>query len=235
MLFPLYAVLANDPTFSMFNKAVGRLAEIEFKQAKYEQAVKSFHRLENLATSKKELYTAWSGLMESFYLLALYDSVNTYANLILEKGNVNAGAQNKASLFIGKAAMARGDYDTAKDEFINTLNSARDEYGAEAKYRLGEIFYLTKEYKQCYETLIGVSTEFPSYDEWVGKSFLLLADNYLAMGDKFQAKGTLESLITNNFPLQHVKDAARDKLKAMDEAELKEKQKVEADTTDNNR
>jgi hypothetical protein len=91
----------------MFNKAVGRLAEIEFKQAKYEQAVKSFHRLENLATSKKELYTAWSGLMESFYLLALYDSVNTYANLILEKGNVNAGAQNKASLFIGKAAMAR--------------------------------------------------------------------------------------------------------------------------------
>lgn len=232
---PLYKALANDPTFSMFNKAVGRLAEIEFKQGKYEQAVKSFHRLENLATSKKELYTAWSGLMESFYLLAQYDSVNTYANLILEKGNVNAGAQNKASLFIGKAAMSRGDYDTAKDEFLNTLNSARDEYGAEAKYRLGEIFYLTKEYKQCYETLIGVSTEFPSYDEWVGKSFLLLADNYLAMGDKFQAKGTLESLITNNFPLQHIKDAARDKLKAMDEAELKEKQKVEADTIDNNR
>jgi len=232
---PLYGELANDPTFSMFNKAVGRLAEIEFKQARYDQAVKSFHRLENLATSKKELYTAWSGLMESFYLMAQYDSVNAYANLILEKGNVNAGAQNKASLFIGKAAMARGDYETAKDEFLNTLNTAKDEYGAEAKYRIGEIFFLSKEYKQCYETLIGVSTEFPSYDEWVGKSFLLLADNYLAMGDIFQAKATLESLIKNNFPLQHVKDTAQDKLKSIEETELKIKQKIEADTVDNNR
>jgi TolA-binding protein len=186
-----------------------------------------------MAATKKELYTAWSGIMESYYLLAQYDSVNTYAKLILEKGNVNAGAQNKASLFIGKAAMARGDYDTAKDEFLSTLNAARDEFGAEAKYRIGEIFYLTKQHKACYETLVGMNSEFSGYDEWIGKSFLLLADNYVAMGDKFQARGTLESLITNNFPLQYIRDAARDKLKAMDDEALKEKQKLEADTTSN--
>lgn len=231
---PLYTELATDQSFSMANRVMGRVAEIQFKQGKYEPAVTSFHTLEKLATNKKELYTAWSGLMESFYLLAQYDSVNAYANLILEKGNVNAGAQNKASLFIGKSAMARGDYDTAKDEFLNTLNTARDEYGAEAKYRIGEIFYLTKEHKQCYETLIGMSNDFAAYDEWVGKAFLLLADNFIAMGNVFQAKATLESLI-NNFPLEHVKTTARDKMKAIEESELKEKQRIEADTLDNNR
>jgi TolA-binding protein len=159
--------------------------------------------------------------------------VNSYARLIIEKGNVNAGAQNKASLYLGKSAMTRGDYETAKDEFLNTLNSARDEYGAEAKYRLGEIFYLTKENKQCYETLISLIDGFRTYDEWVGKSFLLLADNFLAMNDKFQAKKTLQSLIENDFPLQHIKDAAKDKLKLIEDEELKEKKKIEADTLEN--
>ncbi|HET9053934.1 MAG TPA: tetratricopeptide repeat protein, partial [Cyclobacteriaceae bacterium] len=140
----VYTELSGDPTSPNAAKIAGRIAEVHFKQGRYDEAVKSFHKLERFAANKRDFYTAWSGLMESFYLLAQYDSVPVYANLILEKGNVNAGAQNKASLYLGKAAMAKGDYETAKDEFLNTLNTARDEYGAEAKYRIGEIFSLTK-------------------------------------------------------------------------------------------
>lgn len=229
----LYTELSDDPTSSNANKIAGRIAEIQFKQGKYATAVISYHKVERFASSKKDFYAAWSGLMESFYLLAQYDSVSVYANLILEKGNVNAGAQNKASLYLGKAAMAKGDYETAKDEFLNTLNTARDEYGAEAKYRIGEILSLTKQYKQSNETLIAISSspEFSVYDEWVGKSFLLLADNYLAQGEVFNAKATLESLINNKFPLQYIKDSAADKLKKIAADELKEQQKVKADTT----
>lgn len=230
---PLYELLSNEPASVWVSKAVARVAEIQFKQGKYELAIGSFHRAERLAVNKKEIYTALSGLMESFYLLAKYDSVNAYANLILQKGNVNAGAQNKASLYLGKSAMARGDYETAKDEFLNTLNSARDEYGAEAKYRIGEIFYLTKEFKQSSETLLALTSEFSSYDEWVGQSFLLLSDNYLAMNQMFHAKTTLQSLIDNNFPLQTVQDRAKEKLRQIADAEQKEKQKQEADTLGN--
>ncbi len=228
---PFYNELAANPASGNVNKAVGRIAEIEFRQSKYTNAIVSYHKAERLATNKKELYTAWSGLMESFYLLGQYDSVGTYANLIITKGNVNAGAVNKASLYLGKAAMAKGDYETAKDEFLNTLNTARDEYGAEAKYRIGEIFYLTKQHKQCYDALVSISSDFKAYDEWVGKAYLLLADNYLATGDVFQAKATLQSLIDYNFPLQYIRDAAADKLKKIGENELKEQQKIKADTT----
>lgn len=229
----IYTDLSTDLTSPNANKIASRIAEIQFKQGKYANAVTSFHKVERFASSKKDFYTAWSGLMESFYLLTQYDSVSVYANLILEKGNVNAGAQNKASLYLGKAAMAKGDYETAKDEFLNTLNTARDEYGAEAKYRIGEIFSVTKQYKQSNEALTAISNspEFSAYDEWVGKSFLLLADNYLAAGDVFNAKATLESLITNNFPLQYIKDSATDRLKTIAEAEQKEQQKIKADTT----
>lgn len=230
---PYYEELQNNPSFTQAVRAAQRVAEIHFREGRYEQAVKAFHRLERSAATKRDLYNAWSGLMESFYLLGQYDSVTVYAQHIIQRGNINAGAVNKASLFIGKAAMARGDFDTAKDEFLSTLNTARDEYGAEAKYRLAEIFYQTKQHRQCYETLISLNTDFAAYEEWVGRSYLLLADNFLAMNDRFNAKATLQSLV-DKFPLAHIRDEARRKLNDLLQAEKIEKEKqLAADTTDN--
>ncbi len=39
--------------------------------------------------------------------------------------------------------------------------------------------------------------EFSSYDYWLAKSFILLADIYTITGDLFQAKQTLQSIIDN--------------------------------------
>jgi TolA-binding protein len=231
---PLYVTLSNDKSFTMANRVVARIAEIEFAQGNYSQAVGSYHRLEKLATTKKEQYNAWSGLMESFYLQAQYDSADVYAKAIIERGNINAGAQNKASLYLGKTALARGDYETAKDEFLNTLNAARDEYGAEAKYLLAQLFYTQKEYKQCYETLTSLNNDFATYEAWVGKSFLLMADNFTAQKNIFQARATLQSLI-DKFPLQAVKDEAKSKLKQLEQAEAEKEKLLDADTVENNR
>ena len=230
----VYSELSNDKTFLFTNKVAGRIAEIEFKQGNYAAAIPQFQRLAKIASNKKEQYNAWNGLMESHYLLAQYDSAKAYAEIILERGNVNVGASNKASLFLGKIAKQKGDYETAKDEFLNTLNSAQDEYGAEAKYELAEIFYLSKEYKQCYETLVSLNTDFASYTDWVGKSFLLLSDDYLAMGDSYNAKVALKSLI-DNFPNEGIKAIAKERLNKMDKAEIKKAQAVKADTLDNDK
>ncbi|NOT76133.1 MAG: tetratricopeptide repeat protein [Cyclobacteriaceae bacterium] len=226
--------IASDASFTMQNRVIARVAELEFKSGNYENAAKSFKRLSIIAANKKEQSTAWNGLMESYYLLAKYDSSEIYAKLIVEQGNVNVSAQNKASLYLGKSAKARGDYEAAKDEFLTTLNTAHDEYGAEAKYLLGEIFYLTKEYKQSKETLFSLNSEFSAYDEWVGKSYLLLVDNYIATSETFQAKGTLKSLI-DNFPQENVRNAAKEKLKAIEQEEIKKKAVEKIDTTGNDK
>jgi tetratricopeptide (TPR) repeat protein len=231
---PVYVELAKDPNFAFGSRVMARMAELQFRQGQYENAIVSFHQLEKLASNKKEQYNAWSGLMESFYLLAQYDSADVYARIILERGAVNANAQNKASLYLGKTAFARGDYETAKDEFLNTLNAAQDEFGAEAKYMLAQIQYLQKDYKQAFETLESLNADFSTYDEWVGKSFLLIADNFVAQEDFFQAKATLQSLI-DDFPLQPVKDEARRKLKEIETTELQKQKAAEADTLDNER
>jgi TolA-binding protein len=170
--------------------------------------------------------------MESFYLSGDYDSSGVYARTIVERGSVDAAAQNKASVYLGKIALAKGDPEGAKDEFLNTLNTAQDEYGAEAKYLLAKIQFDEKAYKESYKTLISLNNDFSAYEEWVGKSFLLLADVFVATDDVFQARHTLQSLI-DNFPLPHIKDEARQKLKTLEQSELDKQKALDADTLDN--
>jgi TolA-binding protein len=229
--YPIYKDLSADPNFAFGSRVEGRMAEIEYKQGMYPDAVRSFKRLEKLATNKKEQSNAWMGLMESFYMQGQYDSADAYARIIIERGAVNASAQNKASLYLGKSAFARGDYETAKDEFLNTLNTAQDEYGAEAKYLLGQTFYLEKNYPQAFETLTGLNKDFESYEFWVGKSFLLIADVFFAQDDYFQAKATLQSLISD-FPSETVKEEARKKLQTVLEKELEIENQQKADTVE---
>ncbi|HTF22140.1 MAG TPA: tetratricopeptide repeat protein, partial [Chryseolinea sp.] len=231
---PLYQEVSEEIPSGFAGKSIGRVAEIEYRQGRFENAVTSYRKFARQATNKKDQYLGWSGLMESFYQLKQYDSTDTYARLILERGNVNAGAQNKASLFLGKTAFAKGDLDGAKDEFLNTLNAARDEYGAEAKYMLAQVFYEQKQYKQSYETLISLSKDFEAYEEWVGKAFLLIADNCVAMDNVFQAKETLKSLIEGS-PQQKIKDEAKVKLAVIEKAQAEKEAEAEQDTLDINR
>lgn len=226
---PLYELLAGDRNFNLASRVAGRAADIHFRLGNYESAVRYYHQLERLASNKVEQYNAWAGLMDSFFQLTRYDSSDVYARTILERGALNAGGQNKASLYLGKTAYLRGDLETAKDEFLNTLNTAQDEYGAEAKYLLAEIQYKQKAYKQSYETLLGLSEDFSAYDEWVGKAFLLMADNFIAMNEIFQARATLQSLV-DNFPLQSVRDAAITKLEEIDRAERERERMMPSDT-----
>jgi TolA-binding protein len=229
---PIYTRLSADLNFESGAKVTSRLAEIQFAQKDYPNAIVNFHKLEKSASTKKEAYDAWSGLMESFYLQGNYDSAEVYAKAIVEKGSVDAAGQNKASLYLGKTALGRGDKEAAKDEFLNTLNSAQDEYGAEAKYLLATILFEEKAYKEVYNTLVSLNSDFAAYEEWVGKSFLLMADTFIATDDIFQARHTLQSLI-DNFPLDHIRNEAKEKLSALEKTEQDKQKAIEADTLDN--
>jgi tetratricopeptide (TPR) repeat protein len=224
----VYTDLVTDGSYDQINKIVARIAEIEYLSGRHENAVYFFNQLADVASTKKEQYNAWAGLMESYYLLGKYDSVDRYAKIILEKGNVHISSQNKASLYLGKSAYARGNYDLAQDEFLSALNTARDEFGAEAQFMLGQVYFNKKDYKKSIESLIALNTNFNIYPEWVGKGYLLLADNYMALGDVFQAKGTLKSII-DNFPLEYYRTKAKAKLVEIEKVS-KEKQTTTIDT-----
>ena len=217
-----YQLAAND-NFDRYNRVIQRIAELEYAQGNTRAAIGYDHRLEKIATNKKEQYTAWRGLMLAYYQLQQYDSVDVYAENIVTKGQVAANSENEATLYLGKSAYARKQYDQALDYFLSTVNSAKDENGAEAQYLIASIYHDQGNFKKSNETLFSLNSNYSSYDQWLGKSFLLIADNFLAMDEAFQAKATLESVIKNS-PVQEIKETARQKLEA-----INQKSKAEAE------
>jgi TolA-binding protein len=83
---------------------------------------------------------------------------------------------------------------------------------AEAKYNLAAIQYARGDYKGSQKTCFELSNNMPNYDYWVAKSFILLADNYLALKDKLQARSTLLSIIDGYEGKDDIVATAKEKL-----------------------
>ena len=62
---------------------------------------------------------------------------------------------------------------------------------------MAELQYKKHDYKKSLATAFDLTNKMPSHDYWVAKTYILIADNYVAMKDIFQAKSTLQSIIEN--------------------------------------
>lgn len=225
-----YEQVIEDNKIAQTSRAVQRVAELSLQAKDYDKAIRYFNDLANIARSKREQYNAWAGLMEAYFQTEKYDSVTYYGQLILDKGNVNANAESKANLFLGKAAYRQGNNQEAMDYFLTTLNTAKDENGAEAQWLVAEIQYKNGEYKNSIETLYDLNSNFSAYEFWLGKSFLLIADNYIALEETFQAKATLNSLVERS-PLPEIVEKAKGKLAQLEEEQAKQPEEPGVDTT----
>jgi len=224
----LFYEVFRERRINRMDQVYERIGELQLSAGDFQEAANFYVKLEESNKNARQENAAWLGLLESYFRLAQYSRMRGYANKIIERGNVSPTASAKAQLYLGLAAYSEGDFDSAIDEFLTTVNTSKDEYGAQALYTLGLIFYQREQYQQSNNTLFDI-TNYSAYDEWIGKGFLLIADNYVALDELFQAKATVNSIIENS-PVPTVVAEAREKLK---EIEKKEAELVPADSTGN--
>lgn len=210
-----YQVIEDSQT-GYLNRATNRAADIEMANKNYQKAIKNYRLLISVANNnKKDLQNAWTGLMDCYFQTTKYDSTIYFAREIVNAGSVNIGAQNKAMLYIGKSYLAKGDSPKAMEEFQKTVNAAKDENGAEAKYLIADIQYKAKKYKEAQQLCYEFNDQFSDYGKWLDKTFLLLADTFIATNDMFQARATLNSIIENS-PTPETVEVAKARLKSIE-------------------
>jgi tetratricopeptide (TPR) repeat protein len=195
-------------------RAVSRMADLELRARNYPAAITYFRAMLGTARSKKDQGAATLGLMDAYYAQKEYDSTRYFAEQVVTTA-ASPSAVNRALLTTGKTWYAQEEYGKATDEFLKTVNAAKDEYGAEAQYLIGEAQYKQKEYKQSLESLFLVNENFAAFEKWRGRAFLLIADNYVALDEAYQAKATLQSIIENASDKEIVSEA-KARLKALD-------------------
>jgi len=201
-----------------YKKAIQRVADISYLQNDLPNTIKYFSELQQVASTNKEKAASWLGLMTAYYDSNQLDSCNVYADKVIGHGSATPDAQNKALLFKGKVAYQKKDYDAAQDYFLSCLNGAKDISAAEAHYSLAKIQYDKKQYKQSIETLYDFNNTYSNFDLWLGKSFLLIADNFVAKDEVFQAKETLTSIIEKS-PNADIKKQAQERLDQLNASE----------------
>lgn len=180
-------------------QAAMRSAVIYSDQKRYDEAIQNYLQVTTATSNQREIVVAYEGLMKSYFAKNNYDKTTEFADRILSTGgNVVIGAVNRAELFKGKALSGKGDFAGAKTQFEKTIGMAKDEAGAEAKYRIGEIQYKQKDYDGSIKTMQQLANDFSDYLTWYENAFILIADNYIGKGDSFMAKATLNSIIENS-------------------------------------
>ena len=188
-------------------KAIQRIAEIEFENKNYKKAIPYFISSSKLARDKIEQYEAYKGLMTAYNEIENFDSASFYADKVIELGDITADAKANAQLIKAKSLLKTGKTRDAQDELMVLLNESGSIQGAEALYLLAHSFSQSGNYAQSNETIFSFSEKYGVYDYWYGKCFILLAQNYKALKENFQAKATLESIIENSENQQVVEEA----------------------------
>jgi tetratricopeptide (TPR) repeat protein len=199
------------------NRAILRVAELEFENKNYPEAIKYYTRLRDVSANRKEQANAMLGMMRSYFLTGDYDNTKRLAEELIARGNATLNAYNSALLHRAKATYAQGNLDEALKQFTATVASATDVNGAEAQYMIAEILFKQNKNKESIEAANKMPTDFAGYDYWVVKSFLLIADNYLAQKEHFQARATLNSIIENS-DITELVNEAKTKLASLDAA-----------------
>lgn len=204
-----------------YEKALLKASGIAFYETKnYPRALELYRMLYVAASSQANTYTALSGMFRAAVQTKNNESVVEYADQFLNSGMAKEADLQEIYYEKGKAWYAMGNKEAAKSAFNRVVEYPVSERCVEAKYMVAKILFEQQNYKASQDTCLKLKNKYASYEYWVVKTFILIADNYYALGNSFQAKATLESIVNNYEGDQQLLNEAKNKLEKIRTEEL---------------
>jgi TolA-binding protein len=215
-----YAFVISKNKNEFTERSLSRATNILYKKQDYAKAADYYKQLEQVAENTKNRDNAIIGLMRCHYRLKNYEEAINYSNKVLAIEKVSNELINEAHYNIAQSMYALQKYDDALSEFRKVANSTKNELGSESSYYIALIQYTKGDYKLSEKTIYGLINSDANSPFWITSSLLLLADNYVALKDNFQAKTILNSVLTDSDIPELIKKAQEklDKIKAEEEA-----------------
>ncbi|MDA3906924.1 MAG: tetratricopeptide repeat protein [Bacteroidales bacterium] len=217
-----YKIVANNPNALYYESALSKLALIFRNEKSFQNALGAYTKLYKIASSDKNREFALEGQLESYHQLKKHDSTMIVAQQILRSPDADEQSYKRAHLYLAKAAFETNQIATAQHEYKIVEGLLGGRASAEAKYHLALIQYQLSDYKLAEKMIFELINDYGSYDYWIGKGFILLADIYVKYGNTFQAKHTLQSIIDNQTDKELINTAIQKKQAILELEYLKE-------------
>jgi TolA-binding protein len=187
--------IIGSPRNAFTEPALLTASRINFDHQNYPAALENYLMLEDIAEVRRNITEARIGKMRCYYLLGEFGNVIDAARTVLREEKLSDELAREAHFKIGKSFMEQDRFALAQEEFQTVAREVSSIEGAESKYRVAEILYIRKEYKQAEDEIFDFIDKNTPHQYWMAKAFILLSDIYLIQEDEFQAIQTLESII----------------------------------------
>lgn len=194
---PKYVEVANRGTNEYSEQALTRVCEIYVGQADYENALPYLERLEETAEISQNRTFAQSNLMKGYYERKDYKNTLTYAEKVLNAANIDDRIKSDAQIMIARSAIETGNEQLAETAFAEVKKIAKGEIGAEAWYYDAYFKNRQGDFENSNVAVQKLAKDFAPYKEWGGKGLVIMAKNFYALQDAFQATYILESVMEN--------------------------------------
>ncbi len=191
--------------------ALLKVARVMYTKGNFERALEYYDRLSQLAENKMMLLEASDGVMKSAWKTGDKAKVKEAAKNLLKTEKVSESQIVYAHYLLGMIAMDENQNSEAMREFTITTNLSTGELGAEALFNKAIIIYRQDKLEEAENLIYELPEKYPSFDYWIAKGFILLADIYVARDNLFQAEQTLASII-ENYKGEDLKKIAEGKL-----------------------
>ncbi len=216
-----YEAIIQNKYSKYFERALLKASGIAYYELKdYAKATTFYQQLYVASTSAQNSYTAMIGSLRCAVKLNKLDATIETADLFINSGAAKDADLQEAIFERGKAYYTKGDKEFSLGAFNRVTEMPVSERAVEAKYMVAKILFEQQKYKQSLDTCLKLKNRYSSYEYWVAKTFILIADNYNAQGNAFQAKATLESIVENYDGDKAVMEEAKTKLEKIRTEEL---------------
>lgn len=206
----------NDYT----DDALLKMARIEYEKGNYDKAGQHYERLSRITEEPLKRLEALEGSMKSNFFMGNYDKAIEMGESLRQSRDLTDEQVNQINHIVGKSYFEKGNYNAAIEKLDKSARNDKSVYGAESAYYSALASIKLKNYDEAENKVFDIADNFSKYDYWVAKSFIALADVYVAKENYFQAKETLRSVI-DNYKGNDLKQEARAKLAEVERKEPK--------------
>lgn len=223
---PHYEYVIQQNRSEYTEETLNKLSEIHLGNEEWNKAIPLLEQLTEVANHQQNKLYAESNLMKGYYEAKNYDKAIEYAEKVLAHERIDINLDEDAKATIARASFKKGDFQTAQEYFGAIEETAKGELKAETLYYKAFFKHENKAYQQSTEIVQKLIADYSTYKYWGVKSYIIMAKNYYALKDVYQATYILESIIKNFKQYEDVVEEAKNTLQTIKNNEAKTNESV---------
>lgn len=217
-----YEYIIKQYTNKFTETALQRAATISFNQKNFAESAKYYEQIREVARTEDVRNNAVLGAMRSYFKSNNFSKAIEYANQAYGINGLSEMIQVEATYYKGIAQYNLGNLKEAGSNLKSVVKRINNEWAAESQYILAVISYHSNQLKEAEALCFELISDYPSYPEWMVRTYILLSDIYVNQEDYFKAKVTLQSVVDTYNNQDELYQEAVKKLEKVKELESKD-------------